>query len=71
MDDATYQLLTNVGDDLKSMADRPDKTIFFANTSANTERADAFRVLADTGVVTIAWGSNIITVELLLGASDA
>jgi hypothetical protein len=52
MDDETYQLLANLGDDLKAMIQRDDKTICFG-AEGNQLRIDAFKVLAEAGVVDI------------------
>lgn len=49
----TYELISNIGTDLKTMAERADKTIRFSRGGDNAERHAAFDALREAGVVTI------------------
>jgi len=67
MNDKTYQLLSNVGDDLKALAGRADKRIIVRKSGKNAARMKAFDVLAESGVVKIETpDEGVFTVTLLL-----
>lgn len=49
----TYELISNIGDDLKAMAERTDKRLMFSRGGDNAQRHAAFDALREAGVVTI------------------
>lgn len=59
-----YQLISNLGDDLKAMAAREDKRIVFELGQANAERAAAFDALAESGVVLVQEVDGVYDVRL-------
>ena len=62
----TYELISNIGDDLKAMADREDKTLIFAAGGENAQRHAAFDALREAGVVQINHEGVAVIVSLLI-----
>ena len=61
----TYELISNIGDDLKSMAAREDKVLVFSITD-NEQRLEAYKALAESGVVDLSALGTAIYVTLLI-----
>lgn len=62
----TYELISNIGDDIMTMASREDKTLIFTAGGDNAQRHAAFDALREAGVVTIDDTGPHVVVTLVL-----
>lgn len=62
----TYELISNIGDDIMTMASREDKTLIFTAGGDNAQRHAAFDALREAGVVQINHEGAAVIVSLTI-----
>lgn len=62
----TYELISNIGDDIMTMASREDKTLIFTAGGDNAQRHAAFDALREAGLVQINHEGVAVIVSLTI-----